>query len=444
MNKKNLLKNSLITLVVIVLAIISFGGIFVVEKNTVKNIVPDYILAKDLKQYRMLEFGVKKETTISTNEDGEQREKESNSYTADDYKKCKEILENRLSKMSITDYNIRNNLENGNLVIELPEYDGMDAIVSELVYKGKFEVLDEDTNEVLMDNNDLANAEVGYGTDNSGNTAVYFSFIFNEAGKEKFKNITNTYRHVEETTTETESTENTESTESTEETNKDKKVKITFDDETIFSDHFEKEISNGVLQLNLGTSSMYSISELQERASEASRLALAMNLGKMPVDLELKKDILMENNFVQERASIIIYTVLALVCLAMIYMLFKYKSYGYKANIALVGFIAILLLAIRLFNVEISISGIFALILSIVIEIIMLINILKDNKEKTDIKAALLNNVKKYLFVLAPALIVSIIFTLMNLSFGMVFFWGLFISVLYNVSLTYVLFVDKK
>lgn len=444
MNNKNLLKNSLITLIVIALAIISFGGIFVTEKNNVKNLLPKYFLAKDIKGYRMLEFGIKEETTISTNEEGEQSQEQTNSYTIDDYKKSKEILENRISKMGITDYNIRNNLENGNLVIELPEYNDMDSIINELTYKGKFEILDDATNEVLMDNSDLDKAEVGYGTDNSGNTAVYFSFIFNESGKEKFKNITNTYRHVEETTVETENTENTENTEATEETHEDKKVKITFDDETIFSSHFEQEISNGVLQLNLGTSSNYSIEELQERAAEASKLSMALNLGKIPVDLEVKKDVYIESDFIQVKINIIIYTVLALVCLSMIYMLFKYKLNGYKANVALVGFISILLIAVRVFNVEISISGIFAFILSIGIEIVILINILKDIKGGIDVKIALLNNIKKYMIVLAPAFIISVIFTLMNLSFGMVFFWGLFISVLYNVSLTRVLLVDKK
>ena len=432
MSKKNLLKLTLITLAVIVLAIVSFGGIYVTDKNNVKNILPEYVLSKDFKGYRLLEFSKKEIEVVVDSENNEERKD-----TKEDYDKCKEILENRLIKMGITDYIIRLNEDNGKIVLEIPEYEDMDPIVVELSYQGKFEIVDTTSKEVLMDNSDLDRAEVGYGSDNTGNTVVYFSFIFTEAGKEKFKNVTNTYRHVENTETTEESTESEENSE-------EKTISLNYDGETLFSTHFEEEISNGILQLNLGTSANNTIAELQERMSEASRLSLALNLGKLPIELDLQKDIFVESDISQAKISIVIFIMLAVVCIAMIYSVIKYKMLGFRANVSLVGFIALLLLAVRIFNVEISISGIIALIISIVIEIIMLINILKDNKEGISIKTALVQNIKKYIVVLVPAFIVSIVFTLSNLNYGAVLFWGLFINILYNLSLTRLVMIDKK
>ena len=66
------MKKTLIILTIILLSMISFAGIYVKDKNQVKNIMPEYLLARDLKGYRRVELSVSNEVieTIKYDQEG--------------------------------------------------------------------------------------------------------------------------------------------------------------------------------------------------------------------------------------------------------------------------------------------------------------------------------------------------------------------------------------
>ena len=76
--KNRTLKTILTILVIILISLISFMGIFVKDKNRMKNILPDYELGMDFKGGRV--FNIKPDETVNTKYyDSEGKEVESSS-----------------------------------------------------------------------------------------------------------------------------------------------------------------------------------------------------------------------------------------------------------------------------------------------------------------------------------------------------------------------------
>ena len=431
MKNKNLLKTILITLIIIGISIISFAGIYVSDKNSVKNLVPDYILTRELKGYREVRLETKKSESDSN-------EEENRSEKLNDYKKSKEIIEKRLSKLDVTDYIIRQDENNGNITVELPENEYTDQVVYELIYQGKFEIVDSDTNEVLMTNDDLDKVEAGYATNNSGYTSIYISFEFNKEGTKKFKNITNTFVKVENSNEQNSENEEENTTEQI------KQISIKIDGQELLKTYFDKEISNGILQLTFGSSSTLTAEEMQDRLNEARNMSILLDNGKIPVEYSANENKYVASDITQNQINISIYIMVAISILVIAYMIIRFKILGIKSALSIIGYTAILLIALRIFNVEIGISGIFAIALSIVLDFALIIAILKTNKKENNIENALLKTIIKYCIIFVPSLIVAIVFTIVGISFGTVLFWGIFVNILYNLSLSKILLVDKN
>ena len=460
MKKKNLLKTILIILIIIGVSIISFGGIYVNDKNTVKNLVPDYILSRELKGYRELtiepkvenEYNIVEEQTGEEQTEEEQTEEEkqkAEKEKKENYKKSKEIMQNRLSQMGIVDYIIKQDENNGNVIIEIPENDNTDQVVYELSNQGKFEIIDSDTSEVLMTNDDLKQVLAGYGTDNSGYTSIYASFEFNKEGTEKLKNITNTYIKTEKVNEENEEVSTEEQTENEEQENEEsteviKNISIKIDGQDLLTTYFENEITNGILQLSFGSNSSLTVDEMQERLISAKNMAVLLNSGKMPIEYITTENSYISSDIEQNQINIVIYVTIAITVLTIIYLIVRYKKLGIKSALSGIGYIALLLFALRIFNVEIAISGIFATILSIVIYFAVINSILKENKKENNIEKVLAKTTLKYCIILMPVLTIAVVFTMIGISFGTVLFWGIFINILYNLSINKLLLVNKK
>ena len=130
MKKNNKLKLVLVILIIVLVSMISFGGIYVQNKNKMYNIVPEYVLGKDLKGFRRIELKVSEEIkeTIKYDEQGnvitddnlethvsrveEIKVNEPLSLTEENFQKSKQIIEKRLEAMYVTDYVIKQNREN--------------------------------------------------------------------------------------------------------------------------------------------------------------------------------------------------------------------------------------------------------------------------------------------------------------------------------------------
>lgn len=475
MKINKILKRILIILVIIILSIISFLGIYIKDKNKTKNLVKDFDLGMDLKGARRIELNVNKDSEV-INYDSEGNVIDSSDkettvdrtenvpnnlesvLTTENYKIVKKILEARLETMSVSNYEIRVNETDGKIIIDIPENENTDSVVSQLQYQGKFEIIDKDTEEVLMTNDDLESVKAGYGSTSSGYTSIYVAIQFNKEGTQKFKGITNTYVETtvvkDETDQESDeeviqSEEQIEEEEDIEDETITKEISIKVDGQVLLSTHFDDEISNGLLQLSVGASSSdTTVEELQENLSTANNMSAVLNNGMMPIIYDVGLNQYVSSEIESDNIDMFISFAIVLLTAGMIYLIVKYKEEGIYSSIALIGYIAILLLTIRYTNIVVTISGLVAIILSILVTYLSMIKILKYNVKIDDKKDAFKRAMIKNALIIIPVAILSIVFTfnawLPVYSFGMTMFWGIIINILYNLIFTKKLIIDSK
>lgn len=133
-------------------------------------------------------------------------------------------------------------------------------------------------------------------------------------------------------------------------------------------------------------------------------------------------------------------------------MIIKYKKNGFLSAIAFIGYIACLLLAIRYTNVMLTLDGLVAIILSIIINFVFvfyLLSLIKENykeKERVEVELDFQKALTKMLFILVPLIIITVILCFANwlplYSFGMVMFWGIITLLIYNIVITRTLLVN--
>lgn len=374
----NLLGKILIVLVIILVSLLSFTGIYVKDKNTYKNFIPDYKFGVDLYGYRNIVVKVDDSTeTKNYDEEGnlikettdedkskiaktiEEPVNSEESLTIDNYQAVEDTIIKRLNYLKVEGYQIKCDENTGRIYIEVPEDDNTDYIAQYCVTKGEFKILDNDTDEVLLSNADLKETKIQYSATSSG-TTVFLTIEFNKDAVEKLKNISNTYV----------SSKDADGNDTT------KKIKMTIDDETVVSTYFEEEIDNGIIQLSIGTSS--DSSTLQTYFRQASNIAVLLNTNPMPLTYEIEINRFVHSDITMQTIKMIAIISAIVFALMLVYMIIKYKKNGLMGAILNIGFVALLLLAIRYGNVTISNLGILAIALSTIIEYITIMKILKN------------------------------------------------------------------
>ena len=443
---KNIMKNIkilTIILLIVLVSMIGFFGIYKQNKNQMSNIVKDYSYAMDLNGARTLKLVLNSE-----NSDEEK--------TEENYQKAKTIIEKRLKKLGVEEYKIALNSENGEMIIQMPENTSTDSIVSNLTTVGKFEIIDSETNEVLLDNNSIQSSSVLYNTTTSG-TSVYLEIAFNKEGKSKLEEVSKTYVKSKNTTTSENntSTENTttEDTNSSEETNTttdtttstEKKITMKIDDKEIMSTYFEEPITTGKIQLSVGSAST-DTTTLNGYIQQAQNVATELDCGKLPVKYDLEKNQYILSNISKQDLTYIVIAITVIAVIAIIILTIKYKSNGLLTGIAYVGFTALYLLLIRYTNVTISIESIAGIIIVLILNYIfttMFLNKIEElNKENTEnvMKKATGETYKKFYLRIIPICIMAITFSFVKWvpisSFGMITFWGIVIIAIYNAIIT--------
>ncbi len=443
---KNIMKNIkilTIILLIVLVSMIGFFGIYKQNKNQMSNIVKDYSYAMDLNGARTLKLVLNSE-----NNDEEK--------TEENYQKAKTIIEKRLKKLGVEEYKIALNNENGEMIIQIPENTSTDSIVSNLTTVGKFEIIDSETNEVLLDNNSIQSSSVLYNTTTSG-TSVYLEIAFNKEGKSKLEEVSKTYVKSKNTTTSENntSTENTttEDTNSSEETNTttdtttstEKKITMKIDDKEIMSTYFEEPITTGKIQLSVGSAST-DTTTLNGYIQQAQNVATELDCGKLPVKYDLEKNQYILSNISKQDLTYIVIAITVIAVIAIIILTIKYKSNGLLTGIAYVGFTALYLLLIRYTNVTISIESIFAiaivLILNYIFTAMLLYNIKKLKEEKTEnvMNESISKTYIKFFNRIIPICIMVVAFCFVKWtpmsSFGMTAFWGIVMIAIYNAVVT--------
>lgn len=433
------LKIVLIVLLIILVSMISFFGIFIQEKNTMKNVLADYQLGMDLKGYRVVAIAVNKSNkTIYYDKEGKEVESEveggskkevpvnaEESLTKENYVKTKKIVENRLNELGIAEYIIRQDENTGNLIVQVPE-DGLTDIASQYIYTtGKFTMEDNETGDVLLDNSNIKGARVGYNTDTNG-TTVYLNMEFNKDSVEKLKEISNTYK----TSTDAEGKDNS------------KKISIKLDDATLISTSFGEELKAGILSLSLGTSK--STTEINSFLQEASNIAILLNSGNLPINYEIEQNRYMKSDITEKDIMTAVLVTAIVILVALIVLIVMYRKNGILVAISNIGYIAILLLVLRYTNVIITTEGLVGILIGIVLNYVFsiyLLRILKSTvNECIEISKAYNKSVLEMLFVLIPAIAVGITLCFASwmpmYSFGTIVFWAILLIFIYNTAVT--------
>jgi preprotein translocase subunit SecD len=459
--KKNKLKVITITFFIILVTMVAFVGVYVQEKNIMENKVKDYSLAMDLNGTRNIVLKVSDETTevikdsngnkVESATDEEISEKgytketvQKNTddvKTLDNYKTSKEIIEKRLKKLGVENYIIKLNEQTGEIVVELTDNSQTDNVVSNLTTVGKFEIIDTNTKEVLLTNDDIKASNVVRSTTSSG-TNIYFTIEFNKDGKKKLEEITKTYVPQDNTSSE-ESSESSENSDSSSQTTK-KTITMKIDGTDVMSTDFEEPITDGIMHLSVGQAAT-DTKTLQENVKQANQMAAVLENKNMPVEYTLQSDTFVKSTVTEDTVAAVIIVVTVIALIALIVLFIRYKSNGLLAIISYVGLLSILLLTIRYTNVVLSIEGIAAIFVILVMNYVFENKILNDIKihqsdKKADIKHIINMSIKDMVIKIIPIAILAITFCFMGWiptsSFGMVMFWGITLIIIYNLLVT--------
>ena len=217
MKKNNYLRTLAIILIIILLSLISFVGIYQKKLNKYENVIPDYETGMEFGKRRSIILKVDDSTqTIyydkegniveHTHEEGEEHvegEELEEGHTSEEipvtsqdvlteenFNLTKSIILKRLNDLQVPEYEVRKG-EDGSFAINLPENLTTDTYVQVISANGIFQLLDSETNEVLLDNNNIKNCEVLYNTTETG-TTVYLSIEFKKDARAKLEEISKT------------------------------------------------------------------------------------------------------------------------------------------------------------------------------------------------------------------------------------------------------------
>ena len=478
MNEKKL---RLITeiLAILVICLVSFVGVYTQKANKMENSVKEYALGKDLEGYRELVFRVSDATqvtdengkVIGSTDDYSDEAIESNSYTKtenninkeedltqENYKKSRAIIEERLKKLDVEDYNLSQDLSDGTIYLQIPENDDTDHTVSNILEMSNFKIADskDDTN-VLLSNKDIKNVSSVYNTTESG-TIVYLQIEFNKEGKDKLKEISmGEYATKEEEENNDSDDENededeeidnedegidNEDEESAEESeeNSQKEVTLSIGNNSMVTTSFDEPIENGAITLSMNAATT-DTDKINESMRSTSTIAMLINSGVMPITYKIQINRYVNTEISSETLKNVIYISIAIVAIAILFLVFKYKLRGLIAGIAYIGFLGLYLLVIRYTNVQLAISSIVGIVFVSILDYIVTINLLKiDAKEPEEKRNKYIEELKNTIFKLIPILLVAIVFTYTKWTainiFGMFMFWGIILIIIYNFLLT--------
>lgn len=432
-----------ITLLIILITMIAFFGIYGQVQNRMENKVKDYSYAMDINGSRVVRLKVNTNTKeVIKDKDGNvvesatDEEVEKNGYQKEEvpvnsqenlnqnnYKNARDIIEKRLKKLNVENYIVKLNEETGDIVIEISEDDNTDSVLSDIDTVGKFEIIDSETKEVLLNNDDIKLSNVVYYPSTSG-TSVYLNIEFDKDGAKKLEDISNKYVKTEENNADENSNEQNE-----EQTSQEKKITMKIDDQEIMSTSFDEPIKNGTIQLTVGSASTDKTT-IKEYAQKATTMATLLDTGKLPISYTTDENKYVLSDITSNTLLTIKIVIAACITIALIILIVKYKSKGFLGAISYVGLVSILLLTIRYANVTLSIEGIYAVVLTLILNYILTIKLL-SNRNKT---------IGQFFVEIIPVCILSIVFCFIKWipisSFGMVMFWGLVIMAIYNIIVT--------
>ena len=438
MKKNKRLTIIILILLVIVISLISFVGIYTKNLNTYSNNLKNYDLGMEFEGKRVIKFAVdtsEEQVTYDadgnvienhTHEEGETEEEahegettemvkvnKEEVLTKENYQKSKNVLENRILKTGIGQYNFRVDENTGTIWLETEDIDYLEQMLGLLITKGELELIDSETDEVLIDNSYIKNCEIIQ--DDMTSKGVYLSIRLNKEGEKKVEELKKMYSELKDD----------------EGNSVTRSLIFKIDDEHLQTDTYSNILGNKELVYPIESVSTTQ-SMLQTNLIEASNILMILNSGSYPIEYVIESDELLIPN--TENIKLIFAIIITVILtITHIIMVIRYKEKGILGVISGIGYIAVLLLIIRYTNTLITYQSIAALIITTILTYVFIILAINKNED-------LRKNVKSLISISIPVLIIAIVFSFARQaqvnSFGIALFWGTLISNIYNFLYT--------
>ena len=440
-------KITTIILAIILIVLVAFGGVYIKTQNRMEDKVKEYSLGRELKGERLIELKISDGSTEGKTAPSEEEK------NVENYETVKKTIEKRLKSLKAQDYTISLNKENGVIRVELPEDDQTDDLAYYLIASGKVEIKEKDTSTELLNEKMVKKAQYTYTSNADGEYQVYLEIALTEEGQAKIEEVKNNYAILkddvdaieaknksdnssDESNTETNNTEEQKTETSTEETKKVAKLSIAGTDYDV--DRIEKN----KIRVKMGSQTS-NTTTVNNSMAKAAELTMLINSGKYPIDYEVQNNRFVHSDITNEQLLYFAGAVAVILLVLFVILTIKYKSKGFLASISCIGFIALLSLVLRYTNVIITIEGIGAIILIILIDLKLSQMMLNKTKILNVVSEAVKSSYKELFLKLVPIMIVSIVFCFSgwtNLSsFGMIMFWGFILIAIYNIIVTEIL-----
>ena len=422
-------KKLTIILMIVLLCLVSFIGIYVQNQNIMTNIIKDYDLGRNLGGYR--------EERI-TPAKGEE-------ITIEKVEQVKQSITDRLYDLGAQDYLIKVDYVTGEIVLELEENTLTDNIVADVYAGGVLKMVDSENHDnVFMTNEHIEEVSTLYSTTENG-TAIYLDLKFTEEGAKIIEDLsTNAYKTIEEETTESEevteeTTESEETSEGSTETTEGEEtteveqplVTLMIDDTELLSSSFDFPVTEGRLQLTL-SSATTNQEALQEAVRRGNAIATVLNNGPLPIKYEITGNTYIYSEITKEVVYVCAIAMVIIVLIAFIVLTIKYKMPALLAGISYIGFIAIYLLALRYADVVITVEGIAGILVILILNYLLIQKILANPSIVEAFKEIGMQSI--------PVIFVIIAFCFINwtsiASFGTTMFWGVILTVIYHFVVT--------
>ena len=479
MKEKNLTKilmSILLVLISIAVIVIAFVGIYVQKANKLKNIVPDYQLGTEVDgiiEYRLVPDTTSEEKEVYVDSKGNMRgfvsdgtnsassaisnddsvevsteleeaqttqndtgfsietriikENEDSSLTEENFEKSKKLMEARLENAGATEYAIRLDKENGNMVIELSQNDDVSYLYQvALSAIGEFDIIDDQTGVVLMDKTHLKDAGVATNLDPETNKyTIYLQLTVDDEGAKIINEISKQYVQY----TDSEGNEQTD------------RISIRIDGAPIMRTYFGEEYNQAVL--NIPISGDVSAEDVSSYVKSVQDVAFLLRQDTMPVKyVQDGGALFIESTLADTTMTGFYWSVVGILIAILVVLLIKYGPRGFLAGIMNACLIGLVVLVLKYAKVVISISSMIALYGVIALNLIFLIRYLKRLKDGTE--NAYLETMKEFYSVTFPIVVVAFIYTFFVSAtvtgLGSVLFWGMLLQIIYNtIIVKYVL-----
>lgn len=324
MKKKNVVKLLISVLIIAVLTYLAIFGIKIGNKTIIKNV-------KEIKTGLDISGGV---TIIyqANSEDGAE-------ITEEDLQKSVAVIRKRLEKVNIFDYIVRTDVATSQIYIEIPTntndttVDPLEAVKG-LDKTAKVELRDPDGN-VLLSGDDIKSAKYSNeAVDSTGLPSPHVVLTFSEVGSKKFADST--------------------------EKLVGKTMGIYLDDEEISAPSVNEKIESNIAIITMATTKSY-----DERKAEAENLAMLIDSGALPFNLTVISKEYVGPYIGQKALEVSIKAGIIALTIVFIIMIVVYKMQGLVADIALVSYMAIMLLILSSTGISLTLPGIAGIILSI-------------------------------------------------------------------------------